>query len=257
MQVVNESSEIFEEIQNFPYTVIRLKDQFDKTIVPFPSKSSTIDVRKKQVKNFIDAENTKPGIYILEYGSTRGDTHKMKFKLSKGVNPETLQEIPEPKKDQMDISDLDQNPTLKNFIDIQIQNARLEFENQYLKRENERLLSKIDELENEIDNFEPLEEEKGGQFGFLKDLLPSLADAYFENEKQKRQNEQAEIGLKYRQVQPQQENINHRKKAEGIEVEPTKEGIEKFKREHPELWNEFYERNQQQVEALLNQETNE
>lgn len=252
MEIVK-GSEILDKIDNFPYSVIRLTDREKKTIIPFPSKTATLDQRKNQLIKYLDSDSTKSGIYYLQYGTSRNEVHELKFQLKK--ESETEQPLEESNKNTMHLSDLRDNPTLKEFLDLQIENAQLKVKNEMLADKCTTLENKIEDLEKELEEVEqPLEEENKNGFAWLEDVLPTLGDLYFKNEQEKREIERAKIGLMQMQQQKkiEAERPKRSQDPEDVNVPPTKEGILEFKEQHPELWDQFYENNEQTVDAIMN-----
>ena len=246
---IENSQQLFDYLEDFPYNVISLRTVQGKGIVSFNNSKTSVKEKEEAIRNYIDSSKTPAGRYVVHYGAGRSNVIELPITVVKNSNFKPIPDLQEaPKPQRQTILDLDLNPSLKEFMDLRIENESLKFQLRSLEKEIEGLEKEIEEL----DKNSTLEDEApGNKFAWLKDVLPPLAEAHFQNEKEKREIERAQIGIRMNQVN-QAKNVSQDPEPQKEEiVEPTIEGIESYKLKcTPEQWEQFYQDNKNIVDSI-------
>lgn len=247
-------TECWKILKDNPYSNIRLKDSDGIMIVPFPSKSASLEKRNDQIKKYLDSENTPDGIYIIEYGTSRTNPKRMQVKKDTTGSLEDAKPIEfDEKKTRRQIEQ--DVMTNADIVDLRVDYEKCKLEKEALEKENKDLKEQIEELEECLDQYIEEEDQQllegnennGNSWGWLKDVAPSFLDAYFENEREKNEIKRAEIGLRMNGANKSQQQP----KEEVQYPEQNKESILEFKRKYPHLWDNFYKANKIIIDQIL------
>lgn len=248
--------EVDELLKDSHFADIRLLDKNGKTCVPWKSKLASLEVRHNAIKKHLKSATIPDGIYILNYGS-RMDYYTLKilknvsgnYKVSEEEETEEVKTPPTMEKENVKQDVL----TNADIVNLQVDLRSLQLENEILKGQIEDLENEVDDLEKTAEENTTLKDSEENNplknFSWLKDVIPSLADAYFDVEREKLKIRQAEIGLQYQQNAPPPPV-----KKEVEYPEASKESILKFKAENPNLWGTFYEQNKSEIDEILTNE---
>lgn len=247
----------WEKINDRPYSYVRLKNRSDKIIVPYPSKSATKEARVEQINKFLQSDNTPDGIYIIEI-KTSSNQPADKFQIKKDTKGNLSEEKPIEFKEEVVRQQIEQDVmTNSEIVDLRVNYEKLKFQLEQKDKEIIELNQQLDELEEALEEQlenETLSENTGNQFAWLKDILPPLADSYFELQRENNEIKRAQIGLQMKSHQapaPQPQNVPTKEEIENIP--PTKEGILAFKEKSTaEVWEQFYNTNKHIIDQIMN-----
>lgn len=224
------TSEIWEKIKSYPYNFIKLDTRNGQNIVPYPSRTVKCEERERQIKTFLESDQTADGIYILTIRSGTAKSGEHKFLIRVGDTPkiESLKDDNYFQKVKTElISDSD-------LLELKVQLATLISENAYKDAEIERLNSIIDELENELNENKTLSDEAPNNLTWLKEILPGLADTFFSQRAAQQEIERAKLGLELQKLQTPK--IPEIKKT----TIPTLDELNEFKKHNPSDFYNWY-----------------
>lgn len=262
-------SEAFPMVDNSNARYIRLLDDNKNAVFPFNVKLDQYNERKIDVKKYIDSESTPNGRYYIEAKNVKASKGSTLYEIEKvnGVEqqrpsaPAATPTTPaQPLEDKA-------TPAIEHFsieelISIKIENEKLKLQNSQLENEIDELNDYIDQLEKEPEA-SPLEDNPNNKFSFLKDLAKELlpvADEFFQNEREKRQIELANIGLQKQQIdmmnQPRQMQQMPQMRVEPDQL--TLEQLTAMKESAPQEFYNWYAQpgNAEYFDNLINNEQN-
>lgn len=234
---------------------IRLLNTDKKDVlIPYNARGNNQEQRIEQIKKFFSSKSHKDGVYYIGYlvGSNRKSPKYLPVK--KETNGQLSDEAVN-KVEETTVLKVEQSVmSNEDVFNLRVQNEKLNLENENLKNEIKDLEEEIEDLQKEPETLEDNVENKMGWFKELKDVIPSLADGYFQNEKEKREIERAKLGLMKQQfdaknLQPQQQP----KKQQEI----TAKDLIELKETNPKDFYIFYNENKELVEHILNEYENE
>lgn len=227
------TSNIWEALDGYPFTHIRLENEVGKMIIPFPSRTVTKENRIKEIKKFFASDHNSDGFYnIIVKSGANGE--KTFFKVQKGKPADE----PKPIQDKIIVREVAaEKSDLMTDGDI----LEMRVENERLRMEIERLEDQIANLENELNEQQELSDGPSSPMlpDWLKDVAPALADSYFSlkkeaiaNDRAKIEIEQAKLGLMYQQQQQPKPPKNVKREREDL----TFEELEEARQQNPQAF---------------------
>jgi hypothetical protein len=221
------TTEIWDVLETLPFSHICLKSETGKTLVPFPSKTKTKETRITEIKNYLSSDHIEDGYYTILTRNGASKNSETSYTILKGSSladhlPQERIIYRQEKTELMTDSDI---------LDMRVENERL-------KMELEQCQDKIIELENSLTeslNDQDLNESAPSTFGWLKDVIPALADSYFQIKRDQLEVDQAKLGLEYEKTRNKSPEAPPQKTPEINDL--TLEEIEQAKHHSPK---DFY-----------------
>lgn len=254
--------EIKKDVLNSEYKSVGLFDKNGKKLIPFNSKSVSLNNRLDEIVKRLNSKGTPDDIYQIHAKHYGQNIEPSVYYVQKG-ELETLAEYPTETKtiEIIEKEPINQLPNPNSFITIQ-QHNDLYLENMRLQMENERLNNELDRLNDIVEELEENQQKPGMLADGTKEFLSTTMETLTPIIDKVLQQQDIKMKLRFMELEqnrptPPQEMQNHPKQVQPQfnengqllddenlteEEELYIDAMENLRNNHPELYETAMQR---------------